>query len=442
MASKEQRLRIEDVDIELESATAYNTDESRQAAEPGIEPAIKLPQPPDGGFTAWLQCLLMHIVFFNTWGVANGYGVFQEYYTRTLGNTPSSIAWIGSVQMFFLFGTGVIAGRLTDAGYFRITFGVGVALQVFGLFMTSICTSYIQIFLAQAICLGIGNGLTFAPALAILSQYFSKHRALAVGFAAAGAAIGGLVYPLLINKLIFHQHIGFPWTIRSVGFMMFATYLPCLIWFKPRLPRTTMRAWVDMSAFSDVPFLCFALSMFFMFWGLYFAFFYLGTFARDKLGVNEPINLLMVLNGVGVVGRILPNMAADRWTGMFNLLIPLSFIAGLVVYCSIAVDSVSGLYVFAVIYGLVAASLQALLPAVATTMTPDPTKTGTRVGMILAFVSLANLTGPAICGAIIELQGGSYKGAQIFAGTSILAGTLMATASRVAKVGSKLQIKI
>lgn len=38
--------------------------------------------PPDGGITAWLHLLLMHIVFFNTWGVANGYGAFQEYYAQ------------------------------------------------------------------------------------------------------------------------------------------------------------------------------------------------------------------------------------------------------------------------------------------------------------------------------------------------------------------------
>lgn len=185
--------------------------------------------PPDGGITAWLHVLLMHIVFFNTWGVANGYGVFQEYYTQTLGESQSSISWIGSVQVFFLFSVGVIAGRLTDAGHFRVTFACGVFLQLLGIFMTSLCKTYWQIFLAQAVCLGIGNGFSFCSSLAILSQYFKKYRAFAVGLSAAGASVGSLVYPVMVNWLIFHDDAGFAWTLRAMGFIMLATYVPCLL---------------------------------------------------------------------------------------------------------------------------------------------------------------------------------------------------------------------
>ncbi|KAF4980687.1 hypothetical protein FZEAL_3355 [Fusarium zealandicum] len=404
--------------------------------------ASELNPPPDGGYLAWVQVLLTHIVFFNTWGVANGYGIFQQYYTQTLDQTESSISWIGSVQVFFLFLVGVGAGRLTDGGHFRPIFACGVFLQVLGLFMTSLSTEYWQIFLAQSVCLGLGNGCTFCPALAVLSQYFKKKRAFAVGLAAAGAAVGGLVYPVLINWLIFYDDIGFPWTLRIMGFVMLATYVPCLIWFKPRLPPRMSGPWIDTSAFAELPFVFFSLSMFFNFWGLYFAFFYLGTFARDRIGVAEPIYLLMVLNGVGIFGRIMPTIVADRWTGLLNTLIPISFAASLLAYCWAAVESTTGLFVFAVIYGWIAAALQALFPAVATTMTPDPNRTGTRVGMILGFVGLANLTGPAICGAIIKTENGGYLGAQMFAGTSILIGAFMALAARIAKTGFVLRVKV
>ncbi|KHN95261.1 Major facilitator superfamily domain, general substrate transporter [Metarhizium album ARSEF 1941] len=404
---------------------------------PGIGSAA-----PDGGVLAWLHVVLMHIVFFNTWGVANGYGVFQEYYTRTLGETQAAIAWVGSVQVFFLFGIGAVAGRVTDAGYFRITFTIGVFLQLLGLYMTSLCRTYWQILLAQGVCLGVGNGFTFCPALSILSQYFEKYRAFAVGLAAAGAAVGGLVYPVLIQWLIFRHDFGFPWTLRVMGFIMLATYLPCIFLFKPRLPPRKSGDWTDKSAFSDVPFIFFSLSMFLNFWGLYFAFFFLGTFARDKIGFTDPIHLLMVLNGVGVVGRGALPVVADKWVGMLNMVIPLSLAASLLVYCWAAVASVAGLYTFAVIYGLLAAALQALLPAVATTMTPDPSRTGTRVGMILSFVSLANLTGPAICGAIIQQEGGGYMGAQMFAASSIFLGSAMALAARIARAGSDLKRRV
>ena len=163
---------------------------------------------PDGGRVAWLHALLTHIVFFNTWGVSNGYGIFQQYYTQHLPQSASSIAWIGSFQVFLLFFVGIAAGRLTDAGYFRATFACGVFFQVFGLFMTSLCTSYWEVFLAQAVCLGLGNGCTFCPAVAVLSQYFTKNRAFAIGLAAAGAAVGGLVYPVIVNWLVYTTSLG------------------------------------------------------------------------------------------------------------------------------------------------------------------------------------------------------------------------------------------
>ena len=399
-------------------------------------------EPPDGGLIAWVQVLLTHIVFFNTWGVANGYGIFQQYYTQTLGQSESAVSWIGSVQVFLLFLIGVIAGRLTDGGHFRIIFSFGLLLQVLGVFMTSLMTEYWQIFLSQAVCLGIGNGFTFCPALAVLSQYFKKRRAFTVGLAASGAAVGGLVYPVLINWLIFKDGVGFPWALRAMGFILFGTYIPCLIWFKPRLSPRKSGPWIDMSSFSEMPFIFFSLSMFLNFWGLYFAFFYLGTFARDQIGVMEPIYLLMVLNGVGVIGRAALPIVADLWTGPLNILIPLSFAASLLVYVWAAIDSTGGLFVFAVVYGFLAASLQALFPAVATTMTPHPNRTGTRVGMILGFVSFANLTGPAICGALIRRGDGSYLGAQMFAGSSILLGAIMALAARIAKTGLVFKARV
>lgn len=398
--------------------------------------------PPDGGLAAWVQVLLMHCVFFNTWGVANGYGIFQQYYSQTLDESQSSISWIGSLQIFFLFSIGIVAGRITDAGYFRPIFIFGVFLQVLGLFMTSFCTEYWQILLSQAVCIGLGNGCTFVPALTVLSQYFKKYRAVAVGLAGAGAGVGGIVYPSILNWLVFSKTVGFPWSLRIMGFVMLATYVPCIVWFKPRLPPRESGPWIEWDALREAPFVFFTLGMFFNFWGLYFAFFYLGTFARDEIGVTEPIFLLMVLNAVAILGRIIPSVIADKWVGALNMLIPLSLCASILVYCWTAVSSSTGLYAFAVVYGHFAAAVQAITPAIATTMTPDPRRTGTRMGMILTFVSFANMTGPVICGSIIRSQGGGYLGAQMFAASSIFLAALMTLFARIAKTGWVLWVKV
>ncbi|KAI9900476.1 hypothetical protein N3K66_004738 [Trichothecium roseum] len=443
-----------------EESAAAVTDSSSDAYSPEKPQRQPLPDdddpdpPPDGGRQAWTQVLCMHLVFLNTWGVSNGYGVFQRYYlSRFPSSSPSAVSWVGSIQVFLVFFVGVLAGRLSDAGHFRPVFAAGVALQVLGLVTASFATAYWQVLLSHAVCLGVGNGLAFCPALAVLSQYFRRKRAFSVGLASAGAAVGGLVYPVMVDRLVDDPAAGYPWAMRAMAFIMFATYIPCLVLMKPRITpdrsaagsnnTTERRPWLDTSALREPSFVFFSLCFFLCFWGLYFPFFYLGTYALEVVHIARPVNLVMVLNGVGVVGRIIPPLVADRVTGLLNLLIVFSLASAALVYAWAAVgSSAAGLYVFAVCNGLLAASLQSLLPAAATTMAPDPKRAGTRIGMILCFVSFANLTGPAICGEIIKRMGGAYLGAQMFAGSSILLGALMAVAARVAKAGAQVKVKV
>src|SRR5882757_3742677 len=130
------------------------------------------------------------------------------------------------------------------------------------------------------------------------------------------------------------------------------------------------------------------IGSFLYFWSVYVGFFFVGTFARNALGTSQStsINVLLVLNGVGVPSRILPAYIAQRWTGPLNTMIPMVAVAGVILYCWIAVDSVTGLWVFAVVYGMTAAGLQALYPIVLTSLTSDLKKAGVRAGMGFSIV--------------------------------------------------------
>lgn len=57
--------------------------------------------------------------------------------------------------------------------------------------MVSLCKQFWQVMLAQAIGLGIGIGLMFLPIVSVVSQYFFKRRALAIGIATTGSSVGG-----------------------------------------------------------------------------------------------------------------------------------------------------------------------------------------------------------------------------------------------------------
>ena len=85
--------------------------------ENGVEKSESLPPPaPDGGLQAWLAAAGGACLFFCCLGFANSFGAFEQYYlTHNLrGESPSKIAWIGSVSAFAQFAAGVLGGPLFD----------------------------------------------------------------------------------------------------------------------------------------------------------------------------------------------------------------------------------------------------------------------------------------------------------------------------------------
>ena len=398
--------------------------------------------PPDGGFHAWSQAWLCHLAIFNTWGFIYSFGIFETYYTHVLGESPAAISWVGSVQIWLLFFIGTFSGRALDAGYFRAVFILGQLMQVIGVFMTSLATTYWQVFLAQGLCTGIGHGLVFCPTIAILSGYFSQNRALAIAIAASGSATGGVIFPAIAERLV--PKIGFPWTVRVIGFVMLGNMSLTVPLLKARSPPRKMGALIEWPAFTEIPYLLFSISVYLGFWGLYFAFYYVGSFTRDALGASQAtsIKVLMVMNGVGAPGRLIPGFVADRYLGPLNTFLPFVLMASVLLYCWAGVSSVGGSYAFACVYGFFAAGIQSLFLATLSSLTTDLTKTGVRMGMVLTVVSLAALTGEPLAASLIQRDAGHYLNAQMFAASSMALGFVILVATRYAKVGCILKIKV
>lgn len=219
--------------------------------------------PPDGGWLAWTQALMAHLVMLNAWGTINSFGIFQTFYTEFLpSSAPSDISWIGSMQVFFLFVVGVFTGRLTDAGFFRHVFFIGSALIVFGTLMASFSTSYWQLFLSQGLCIGLGMGGLFTPAMAVVSTYFNRRRNLAIGIVISGSATGGIMFPAMARQLL--SHVGFAWTMRAMGLVQLITLSIANIFMKARLRPRRSGPLAEISAFRERPYLLFTFGMFFV----------------------------------------------------------------------------------------------------------------------------------------------------------------------------------
>ena len=102
-------------------------------------------------------------------GFVNAFGVFEEYYQYQLlsNQSASQISWLGSFNIFCMFGFTLLVGWLNDKHGPRILLIIGSIIMLFALFMTSLCHSYWQLFLAQGFLFGIGLSFVVLPAFAV-----------------------------------------------------------------------------------------------------------------------------------------------------------------------------------------------------------------------------------------------------------------------------------
>ncbi|RFU76400.1 major facilitator superfamily domain, general substrate transporter [Trichoderma arundinaceum] len=395
----------------------------------------------DTGVKAWLQVLGSFFLYFNSWGIINAFGVFETYYEQRILShvSPSSIAWIGSVQSALLMVVGVISGPLFDAGYFYALLPTGTFLVVLGMMMTSLSTKYYQIMLAQGICVGIGAGFLFIPSVALLPQYFQRRRALANGIAASGSSIGGVLFPIMFRQL--ETKIGFPWATRTIGLLSLATCAISIGVMRLRFQTQEKRALLQLSAFREAQYSLFCLACFLGFLGFYNFLVYVQPFAIETRIVDADLGfyLVAILNAASTFGRFGPNFVAD-YTGSLNILFPALTITAILAYCWAAVNSTSGIIALSALYGFFSGGFVSLIPVVMMTITQDLRQLGTRLGMCFALESIGLLIGTPIGGTILH-QTGSYLGVQLFCGTCLAACAVILFSVRLLRSGPTLMYK-
>ncbi|MCJ1473385.1 hypothetical protein MMC13_002036 [Lambiella insularis] len=420
--------------------------------EPSVEPKTERPAvqtangpgpPPNGGLAAWLQVLGSFMLFFNTFGYLNTFGVFQTYYESGALFTESSsnIAWIGGIQAYMLLTVSFFSGPIYDRGYLRTLVLIGSFSIVFGLMMLSICKTYWEALLAQGFVVGIGAGCLFVPSVAVLPTYFSTRLGLAVGVAVSGASLGGVIYPIILYRLI--DQLGFGWSVRVLAFVALTTLLIPISVMKMRVKPPKARSLIDWSALRDYEWGLYTIATFIGFTGLAVVLFYVSFYAAD-LGItdtNLAFYIVPIFNAASCFGRVLPNALADK-TGPFNIIVPGTAIFGVLAMCMIAVKSVAAYVVLGILLGFFSGLYIALPPICFVALTKDKTKLGSRMGMsysICAFGMLAG--GPGGGNLLGKVDPLNWTGLWVYGGVMCCVSSLLYATLRVAKYGPKLNVK-
>ncbi|KAK7203972.1 major facilitator superfamily domain-containing protein [Myxozyma melibiosi] len=390
---------------------------------------------PDRGWRAWLCVLGGFFGTMSTFGFVNVMGVFEQYYKETLlkDYSTSQISWISSIQTFIMTFGALVIGPMYDVYGPKKLMLPGALVMVLGVMMTSLCTKYWQLILAQSLCTSFGATLLFNPVLSSVSGWFVRRRAAAMGITTAGASTGGVILPILFRKI--EARSGFGWGVRSMGFFVLGlsmiTCATVTTRVKPPGKRHVSLYDTYISPFKWTPYALTALSAFCVMLGAYVPVNYLSSFGQaNGFSPDLASYLSSILNGASTFGRILPGIVADK-LGKYNTFFLSAFLTGtLAAAFWIPITTHPQIIAFAAVYGFVSGAALTVWQAVIGEISPMR-EMGARLGMVNAFTAFATLVGSPIAGAIQSSNHGKYWGMAIFTSANMIGGACLAMAARL-----------
>ncbi|KAJ7123542.1 MFS general substrate transporter [Mycena epipterygia] len=385
---------------------------------------------PDGGLKALLVLCGTVTGFIATFGYVNSWGVFQAYYQQKLlhHSTPSEISWIGSIQHAMIFLPSILMGRLFDVGYYRIPFAVGSGLVIVTTFLVPQCTLYWHFLLCQGFGVGIGSGLMFSTMLTVVTHWWNKKRGLALGVTSAGGALGATIFPIIIRQLI--TRIGFPWAMRTVGFILTFFLVISNMCISRRLsPGKPTGGVLGLHILRDRAFAVLCSCAFVVFLGLFTMLTYISSSAiAFGISPNFAFYLVAVVNFSSGVGRIGTGMLGDRF-GSMNTMILMTALTGVTTFAWPFCRTVPTITVISILYGFCSGTWLVLIGSTIGQM-GGMDGIGHRIGMLNTIAGLSTVCGPPISGLFVNTELG-YTAVGYFAGSALLVATALMLVSRL-----------
>lgn len=108
-----------------------------------------------------------------------------------------------------------------------IPFGPKVCTDEFG-------EEYWHFMIVFGVLGGVGTSLIFTPAIGAIGHYFMAKRGNATGLAAVGGSFGGVIFPLMLQKLF--TEVGWGWALRIQGFIFLGLVTVACFLIRSRLP--------------------------------------------------------------------------------------------------------------------------------------------------------------------------------------------------------------
>ena len=363
---------------------------------------------------AWLRLtaavVLSSIGSVGTWSVPVVLAPVQAAFGVARGDAslPFTLAMIG-----FALG-GVVMGKLTDRFGVLAPVLCGVSALGTGYIAAGFAPNLILFALAHLL-IGIGTSATFGPLMADASQWFTRHRGIAVAIVSSGNYIGGAIWPPLLQHLVTAEgwratHIG----IGALCPLLMLLFLPmlrrrapsdggavadALIAAAQRGPDLSANALQAVLCVAGVA-CCVAMAM---------PQVHIVAYCGDLgYGVARGAEMLSLMLGFGIFSRIGSGFVADRIGGVATLVLG-SALQGVALLLYLLFDGLASLYVVSALFGLFQGGIVPMY-AIIVRQYFSPQEAGTRLGIVLMATLFGMALGGWMSGALFDVTG-SYRAA-------------------------------
>ncbi|XP_052705911.1 monocarboxylate transporter 5-like isoform X2 [Crassostrea angulata] len=163
-------------------------------------------------------------------GGIKSFGVLLLEFGKVYQIPKSQLTVIQSITGFFFLSLSPFSNWLCDRYTHQRVIFVGGLLTSSGLVLSSFAPSIEVMYFTYGVLTGFGFGLSFPPSVVISTRQFNKRRGVANGINMAGAAVGGICVPILMQFLI--DSYGLKGCMLILGAIM-GHICPCALLLRP-----------------------------------------------------------------------------------------------------------------------------------------------------------------------------------------------------------------
>lgn len=279
--------------------------------------------------------------------------------------------------------------------------------------------------------------------MANIATWFFRRKALAFGVMASGSSVGGIVLPILVERLI--PRVGFGWSVRAAAFLILG--LCILANFTVTSRNKPIKRPLSLKEFvaplGELTYTLTAIGCFLFFMGMFLPFNFIVLQATAG-GMSARLAGYMpaIINGLSFFGRIGPGWVADH-VGRYNVIIAMVTMTAIIdLALWINANNNALIILYSALYGFGTGAFVSMSPALIAQISPDISKIGVRTGTYFAIVSAAALIGNPIGGVIIQSWQGRFLGIQTFTGCLHLGAGIFLILARISQSGFTFGAKV